>query len=343
MTAAAASDHARIYAQLKTTIVKAGILDRSLSYYAATILLVFAGFVASLISLYVFDDWLILAPACFAFTFFSVQVAGLMHDAGHRAVFSSKRANDVLGYVCCAAIGTIFDSWRWHHNAHHAHPNQHLLDPDMEIPFIATSGELYAGKSGIQGLVARWQVYYFHSLGLIVSISNRLGSFTYFVKRASGRTPWKLAMYLPAIFVLFPLPFLIFPLAKALFVFAVVHATSGLYLANCFAPNHKGMRHVAADAKLSFLEQQVVTARNVRGGFLTNLVLMGLNYQTEHHLFPNCPRNKLIRLQPYVQAACREAGLVYTEVSFIETNRFVLKRLGDATQGVRATAGVALS
>jgi fatty acid desaturase len=226
----------------------------------------------------------------------------------------------------------IFESWRWHHNAHHAHPNQHEKDPDMEIPFIATTAEIHAAKSRIQHFCVKWQVYYYHSLGLIVSMSNRLGAVTYFLKPGHGRSMWKLALYLPAIVLLFPLPFLLFPLGKALFVFVTVHAASGLYLANCFAPNHKGMRQIEAGAETSFLEQQVVTSRNVRGGFVTNLVLMGLNYQTEHHLFPGCPRNKLKLLTPHVKAACREAGVPYTEVGFIETNRFLLQRLGEATR-----------
>jgi len=332
LTATSVADHARIYANLKSQVTAAGILDRSVVYYLPTITSAFAGFFASLYAVYALDAVAPLALSCLAFAFFSVQVAGLMHDAGHRCVFNSKRANDLLGYASCFLTGAVFESWRWHHNTHHAYPNQVAKDPDMEIPFIAASAELYRSKTGIQRFCARWQVYYYHSLGLFVSISNRLGMATYFFKKRSRHLPLKVALYVPAIIVLFPLPFLIFPLAKALFVFALVHATSGLYLANVFAPNHKGMRQIAADENLSFLEQQVVTARNVSGGWLLNYVMLGLNYQTEHHLFPACPRNKLRLLTPYVLRACAEAGITYTDVGIIETNRFVLKSLGDATR-----------
>jgi fatty acid desaturase len=64
---------------------------------------------------------------------------------------------------------------------------------------------------------------------------------------------------------------------------------------------------------------------------------MGLNYQTEHHLFPFCPRNKLSRLTPHVLAACEQAGLPYTEVSFVETNRFLLRTMGSATRALQAS------
>jgi fatty acid desaturase len=58
-----------------------------------------------------------------------------------------------------------------------------------------------------------------------------------------------------------------------------------------------------------FLRRQVLTARNVRGGWLTDLVLGGLNYQIEHHLFPSMPRPALRRARPAVWAYCLGHGL----------------------------------
>jgi hypothetical protein len=89
----------------------------------------------------------------------------------------------------------------------------------------------------------------------------------------------KLAVYLCGFSLLFVAPFVLFSVEKALFVFFVVHVTSGVYLANCFAPNHKGMPWVESRVPISFLEQQVITARNVSGGRLTDFLLGGLNHQ----------------------------------------------------------------
>ena len=41
----------------------------------------------------------------------------------------------------------------------------------------------------------------------------------------------------------------------------------------------------------------MLTSRNVRGGWLTDTALGGLNYQIEHHLFPSMPRPNLRRSQ----------------------------------------------
>ena len=41
----------------------------------------------------------------------------------------------------------------------------------------------------------------------------------------------------------------------------------------------------------------MLTSRNVRGGWLVDFALGGLNYQIEHHLFPSMPRPNLRRSQ----------------------------------------------
>ena len=326
------------YARLKTEATRAGIFKRSLTYYAVMVAFAFAGYALSVWGIVETESYPLLALACLSFSFFSVQAAGLMHDSGHRAVFDSKLNNDRLGYVCSGLLGMVFDNWKTRHNMHHAHPNQEDMDPDMEIPFIATNEDLYLKKGLLQRWFVKYQAFYYYPLGSIVSFSNRLGSISYFRDARSDRSLWKLALYLAGVSFLFVSPFVVFPLAKALFVFVIVHVTTGIYLANCFAPNHKGMPQVAAGAVISFLEQQVTTARNVRGGLFTDLYLVGLNYQTEHHLFPYTPRNKLHLLQPLVREVCAGLGITYTEVGLIQTNRMLIAEL----HGVPRAAQVAL-
>src|SRR5579864_616248 len=60
----------------------------------------------------------------------------------------------------------------------------------------------------------------------------------------------------------------------------------------------------AAD-RSDFLRRQVLTSRNVRGGWLTDFALGGLNYQIEHHLFPSMPRPSLRRSQAMIEAFWR--------------------------------------
>jgi fatty acid desaturase len=67
--------------------------------------------------------------------------------------------------------------------------------------------------------------------------------------------------------------------------------------------------------QLDFLRRQVLTSRNVAGSRLVDFVLGGLNYQIEHHLFPNMPRPNLRRAQPLIRAFCQQHGLPYAEAS----------------------------
>jgi fatty acid desaturase len=74
---------------------------------------------------------------------------------------------------------------------------------------------------------------------------------------------------------------------------------------------------LTASDQTDFLRRQVLTARNVRGGWLTDFALGGLNYQIEHHLFPSMPRPSLRRAQPLVAAFCAERDVPYLETSLL--------------------------
>jgi fatty acid desaturase len=322
--------HDGTYAWLKAETIRGRIHEKSLLFYWLLIASSFGGYSLSAWAIFILDDYLLLTLACMSFTIFSVQVAGLMHDSGHRAVFQSVRCNDILGHISATLLGMVFDNWRLRHNAHHASPNEIDKDPDMAIPFLVTSARSYRAKNVVERFCARGQAYYYYPLSAVVSFTNRLGSTSYFLKPSAKL--WQLCLYLPGIAFLFFTPFIVFDPAKAVFVFFLVHVSSGMYLAACFAPNHKGMAEVNCGAKLGFLEQQITTSRNVRGGFLTELLLVGLNHQIEHHLFPSCPRNKLKLLQPFVKSACRKADLPYTQGGLFETNRIILRLLQDAAR-----------
>jgi fatty acid desaturase len=116
------------------------------------------------------------------------------------------------------------------------------------------------------------------------------------------------------------------PLQAAVFV--LVHqGLFGLYLGCSFAPNHKGMPTLTDAEELDFLRTQVLTSRNVRGSRLVDFLLGGLNYQIEHHLFPNMPRPNLRRAQPLVRAFCQEHDLPYSEATMFGSYAEAIRHL----------------
>jgi fatty acid desaturase len=119
---------------------------------------------------------------------------------------------------------------------------------------------------------------------------------------------------------------------RAIAFIAVQQGLFGLYLGCAFAPNHKGMPVLSEQDNLDFLRRQVLTSRNVSGGWLVESLLGGLNYQIEHHLFPSMPRPALRRCRPLVRAFCAQLGLLYCEKGLTASYADVLRNLNAAGQ-----------
>ncbi len=56
-------------------------------------------------------------------------------------------------------------------------------------------------------------------------------------------------------------------------------------------------------------------SRNVAGGRAASFAMGGLNYQIEHHLFPNLPRPSLRRVRPIVRQFCQDSAIPYHQVT----------------------------
>src|ERR1043166_3360450 len=51
---------------------------------------------------------------------FMVRTFIIFHDCGHGSFFKSRRANDVLGFICGMLTFVPYYHWRWEHAVHHA-------------------------------------------------------------------------------------------------------------------------------------------------------------------------------------------------------------------------------
>jgi len=307
-----------------------GHLDRRLSYYWVKIVLTIAAFAAGWVALFVVGpSWGTLGIAAFLGVM-STQLGFLGHDAGHGQIFTSRRANRLLGLlVGNGLIGLSFGWWVPKHNAHHAHPNQADRDPDIGIGLVAppASESDAAGHGTLARWLGRWQAQLFFPLMLLRSTGLYVSGAQDLVRRADRTAvseflllALRSALYLTAVTWVLPLP-------EAAAFIVVYEAVFSLYLGCSFAPNHKGMPLLEANSKMSFAQRQVITARNVRGGRCTNFILGGLNYQIEHHLFPTMPRPSLSRAQHLVRRFCAENGFGYCEERPIRSYRRALQSL----------------
>ncbi|MCQ9343096.1 fatty acid desaturase family protein [Corynebacterium kozikiae] len=62
--------------------------------------------------------------------------------------------------------------------------------------------------------------------------------------------------------------------------------------------------------------RQMLGSANFHGGWLLTIMSGNLNYQIEHHLFPDLPSNRLAAVGKKVQAVCQEFDLPYNVDSF---------------------------
>jgi fatty acid desaturase len=90
-----------------------------------------------------------------------------------------------------------------------------------------------------------------------------------------------------------------------------------------------------ASDRVGFLRRQVLTSRNVRGGWLTDAALGGLNYQIEHHLFPSMPRPNLRRSQDMIRSYCQQQDLPYCETSLVGSYAQALSYLNSVAKSAR--------
>jgi fatty acid desaturase len=281
------------------------------------------------------DSWWQLAVAVFLAVMFT-QVSFLGHDAGHRQICAALRPSYVLGLLLGnLGIGLSFGWWVAKHNRHHAHPNIDGADPDVMLRVLAMTPGQAAASRGVARIVFRWQGFLFFPMLAGEAFSVHAAS----IRALSGRPrrhrlaeaallAVHFAGYLTAVF-------LVLSPVKAVVFILVQQGLFGVYLGASFAPNHKGMPILRRQDRHDFLRRQVLTSRNVRGNWITDLALGGLNYQIEHHLFPSMPRPNLRRSQPLISEFCRQHGLPYTEASLLGSYAQALRHLHNI--GAQAT------
>jgi fatty acid desaturase len=329
------SDTGSDFARLSRRIAAAGLLRRRHRYYALRFLLTDGLFVGGwVLFARVGDSWAQLLVAVLLAVAFT-QVAFLGHDVGHRQVFGTRRASTLAGLLHGnLAVGLSYGWWMDKHSRHHANPNHEDHDPDVGVGALVWTPEQARTRRGLGAALARRQAYLFFPLLLLEGLNLHVASvrsLTGGPRRYRRAEAVLLAVHLigyvtAVLLVLSPL--------RALAFVAVQQGLFGLYMGCAFAPNHKGMPVLTAEDRLDFLRRQVLTSRNVRGTG-ADLLLGGLNYQIEHHLFPSMPRPNLRRARPLVRAYCAEQGIDYQETTVIDSYGQVLRYLHEVGAPLR--------
>jgi len=260
----------------------------------------------------------------------SAQYGFIAHEASHRQVFRNNKANDWMGLLLANLFaGLSYGFWLRKHNKHHQRPNQIGEDPDIAIRVLSFTTESKESKRGLERWVSDRQGYLFPLLLLFTGFDLLVDSFAGLVRKDRKLSIRLLEFSLMMIRQL--TPYVVFAILFGpiwgLALWFVMMMAFGFFMGAAFAPNHKGMPLVPEDAKLDFFSRQVLTSRNIRGSWLKDNLMGGLNYQVEHHLFPSMARPNLRKAHEIVVEYCRKHEVTLVEMNLLASYVAIMKHL----------------
>ncbi|MFG2882554.1 fatty acid desaturase family protein [Streptomyces sp. NPDC048297] len=324
------------FARLSRRVAEAGLLKRRPDYYTVRLALVTGSFAAGWGAFLALGDtwWQLLVAAFLAVVF--GQIALVAHDLAHGQVFRRRRHSEIGGRLFGnLAIGMSYGWWMNKHTRHHANPNHEELDPDVAPDILVWSTGQARASRGVARLLGGHQALLFFPLLTLEGFNLHVSSVRALRSPSMKNRLLEGALLLLHSAAFLSALFLVLSPGKAVAFLAVNQCLFGVYLGCTFAPNHKGMPTLTGDQRLDFLRRQVLTSRNVRGGRFTDVMLGGLNYQIEHHLFPSMPTVHLRRARVIVRQYCAEIGVPCHETGLIQSYREALTHLHRVGEPIR--------
>ena len=274
------------------------------------------------------EHWLILVM--WAIMGFGNSGIGLsvMHDANHGAYSKNKRVNQILGYVM-NMIGASSFNWKIQHNVlHHSFTNIEGMDEDIDpgkLMRLSPHAKRYKAHrlQHIYGWVLYgmmtflWlttkdfrQLYRYKKMGLLKS-QKRTYNGVLIETIVSKVLYYGYALVLPLILI--PAPWWLILLG-----FLIMHFITGLALGLIFQPAHVmptsdyPIPDDSGNIENNWAVHQLFTTTNFSPkSRIFSWFIGGLNYQIEHHLFPNICHVHYKRISKIVRETAKEYGLPY--------------------------------
>ncbi|KAK5147593.1 hypothetical protein LTR04_000801 [Oleoguttula sp. CCFEE 6159] len=267
------------------------------------------------------------------------QVMFTAHDAGHMAITHNFVTDSLIGmFIADFCCGLSIGWWKSSHNVHHLVTNHPEHDPDIQnVPLFATcpayfksisssyyDGFTFAWDSAADFAVRYQQYTYYPVMGLarfnlyILSWGHLLSRRSVNLGAASWTRPTEIA-FMACYWFLFGYLLLwrSIPTWSLRVAFVLVSHVITAPL------------HVQISLSQPFPQRQLRTTMDVAYPRWLDFIHGGLQFQAVHHLFPRVPRHNLRRLQPLVRAFCKDVGIEYKILGFVDGNKEVLGRLGE--------------
>ncbi len=254
----------------------------------------------------------------------------IMHDAIHGAYSTSKTVNKVMGYSLNLVGGSTFN-WRLQHNVlHHTYTNVVELDEDIQDKLVLRFNPHTKVKWFHQ---LQW-LYAFFFYGILTLYWVLAKDFIQFAKfthsgvntdsRAQNAVTLTKIIALKVIYffimLVAPTLFLGIPFTEVLLGFLLMHFVAGIILTVVFQLAHtvEGTSHPQPNAEGAIENDWAIHQLNTTVNFSPknkwiSWYVGGLNFQVEHHLFPNICHVHYPAIAPIVRQTAEEFGIPYME------------------------------
>ncbi|WP_295117695.1 acyl-CoA desaturase [uncultured Chitinophaga sp.] len=314
--------------------------------YFIPYLVVTLGFVAG-------NPWLFLLM----YVFMGLGVVGIgtavMHDANHGALSKNKKVNGFMSHIL-EVIGGYTVTWKIQHNIlHHTYTNLNGLDEDITPTFLLrfTPSAERKRYHRLQFIYA-WGIYAIMTLfWMTIKDFRQLWRYNQHKLLVKEKTTLPTAMTHLTLFKMFyygyiiVLPILFSGFAWWMIVvgFVVMHVIAGLSLASIFQLAHVMESSSFAEPVTDnqgkkqmednwAVHQLLNTSNYAPKNALLTWFIGGLNFQIEHHLFPNICHVHYSKISPIVHQTAKAYGLPYhvqpTVLKALWSHTMMLKQLG---------------
>lgn len=274
----------------------------------------------------------------------------VMHDSNHGAYAENKTTNTLLGNVL-NIIGGYSLNWKIQHNVlHHTYTNIEGLDEDINSGFILRmSPEKPLRKFHRYQHVYAWGLYCLMNIYWVVakdyihlvrySKNNLLQNQKTTLRKSVIELSLLKLLYIGYMIVL-PIMYAGVAWYHIALGMVVMHVVAGFSLAAIFQPAHvvetSDYSKPSEDRKMTnnwAVHQLLNTADFAQDNKLVSWFIGGLNFQIEHHLFPQICHVHYPKIAKIVEEVAKEFNLPYqvmpTFGSAIVAHGKMLKKLGN--------------
>jgi len=240
--------------------------------------------------------------------YFIARCGLLMHEAGHRA-FTGNVKNDqyLQTFIFTFLTSGSATYWNNQHNKHHACTQEVGHDTDLATMPVIAFNKMVAALSGGRKTHLKVQWLYF--------IPSQAGLFFFWkfshtrhMIRTRNRLEIAAAVlhHIVEFYVMWNAG-----LVAILTWTAIGWCVGGAYLASVFSLNHTHKPAVEAFTRRNWVIRSTEHTTNTGSHPLVSYISGYLNFQIEHHLFPNMPHPNLPYAAGRVQALCEKHGVEY--------------------------------